>query len=88
MLDFDGGIVGDAGKFGVERFDNFHGVLGAVEEIGIAEGHVLGSGGDLLAEVGEDRFPRDDAELPLIHGHDGAVPAEMLAASAGFGVGD
>ena len=43
MLDLDGRIVGDGGKFGVQRFHDGHGVGGAVEEIRIAEGDVAGA---------------------------------------------
>ena len=88
MLDFYGRVVGDLRKFGVQRFDDAHGVRGAVEEIGIAEGDVARAVRDLLADIVENDVALHDAELALIDGHDRTVAAQMFAAAAGFGVGD
>ena len=86
VLDLDGGVVGERRKFLVQRFDDAHGVRGAVEEIGIAEGDVLGAGCDLLANVLQHNFRLHHAKIALIHRHHRAMPAQVLAAAAGFGV--
>lgn len=86
VFDFDGGVVGEAGEFAGEAFDDAAGVGGAVEEVGVAEGDVGGSGGGLVVDVGEDGVFTDDAEGSVVDGDDRAVAAEVLAAAGGFGV--
>ena len=88
VLDFDGRVVSDLRKFGVQRFDNFGGMRRAVEEIRIAEGDVARAAGDLAANVFEYDVALDDPKLAAINRNDGTVPAQMFAAAAGFGVGD
>ena len=51
MLDLDRDVVGQLRVASVQRFDDPTRVSRAVEEIGIAEGDVLGAGGDLLIDV-------------------------------------
>src|SRR5947209_525233 len=85
MLDLDGDVVGDRGKFAMKSVDYFEGMLDAVEEIGIAERDMLRAGSDLLANVGEDDVAVHDAEDTFIDWHDGAMTAEMFAAAAGLG---
>ena len=86
MFDLDGRVVGDVGEFGVERFHDAHGVRGAVEEIGIAEGDVARARGDLLPDILEHHLALHHAKLSLVHRDHGTVPAQMLAAAAGLGV--
>ena len=86
MLDLDGRVVGDFGKFGMERFHDPHGVGGTVEEIGIAEGDVARARRDLLPDVFEHHLALHHAKLSLVHRNHGTVPAQMLAAAAGLGV--
>ena len=86
VLDLDGRVVGDLGEFGMERFYDPHGMGGAVEEIGIAEGDVARACRDLLPDVGEHHVALHHAKLSLVDGHHRAVPAQMLAAAAGLGV--
>ena len=69
----------------VQRFDDSAGMSRAVEEIGIAEGDVLGAGGHLLIDVREHDVGRDDAELAVVDRHDRAMPAAMLAAAGRIG---
>ena len=69
----------------VQRFDDTLGVGGAVEEVGIAKGDVLGAAGDLLVDVGEHDVHRHDAELTVVDGHDRAMAAAMLAAARRLG---
>ena len=70
----------------MQRVHDAHSVRGTVEEIGIAEADVLGARGHLLANVGEHHFRLHHAETALIYRHHGAMAAQMLAASAGFGI--
>src|SRR5215470_15854280 len=86
MFDFDGDVISEVRIFGVQSFHDASGVRDSVEKIGIAERDVLRAGVDLLADVGEDGFLRDDAELAFVNGNDGTVAAEMLAAARSFRV--
>ncbi len=86
VLDLDGRVVGERGTLAMQGVRDAHSVRGPVEEIGIAEGDVLGARGHLLANVGEHHFRLHHAETALIYRHHGAMAAQMLAAAAGFGV--
>ena len=88
VLDLDRHVVGHAGEFAGEPFDDRERVPDAVEEVGIAEGHVPGAGGDLRPHVGHDDVDRDDPKSAVVDGNDRTVPAAMLAAAAGLGVAD
>ena len=70
----------------MQRLDKIGGVARAVEEIGIAEGDVLGAGGHLLADVGEHHVRLHHAERAAVHRHYGTVAAQVLAAARGLGV--
>ena len=61
-------------------------VAGAIEEIRVAEGDVLSPSSNLLANVGQHHLTLDKAEAPTVDRHNRAVPAQVLAASTGFGV--
>jgi len=86
VFDFDGDVVGEMRMLCVEHFDNSRGVCNAIEKIGIPECDVLGAGFDLLANVGEDYFVRDDTKLSSVNRNDRAVAAEMFAAARRFRV--
>ena len=88
VLDLDGNVVSERGKFAMQRLDDGDGVANTVEEVGVAEGNVAGAGGDLLANVSEDDVALDDAEGTVVNRHNRTVSAEMLAAAAGFGIAD
>src|SRR5713101_3200491 len=85
MLNLDGGVVGQAGKFGVHGFDDGDGMAWPVEEVGIAESDVLGPHGDLLANVGEHDVALDDAKSAIVYGDHRTMPAQIFASAAGFG---
>ena len=88
MLDLDRHVVGDIGMRRMERLDHAHRMCRTIEEIGIAERDVLGASPDLRVDVGEDDVSRHDAKLAAVDRHDGAVPAQVLAAPACFGGAD
>jgi hypothetical protein len=88
VLDFDGHVVGDVRPAAVQGFRDAHGVGGAVEEVGVAKGDVLGSGGNLAGDVFQHHVRLHDEEAPAVDRNDGAVAAEVLAAAAGLGVAD
>src|SRR5712691_3138934 len=88
MLDLDGRIVGDFGKFGVQRLHDAERVRGSIEKIGISEGYVLRAPFHLLPDIGEHHLALHHAEPALIDRYDGAVPAEVFAATARLRVGD
>src|SRR5580693_3044376 len=86
MLDLDRCVVGELREFAMQLFNERYRVAYTIKKIGVAKGDVLRAGGDLLADIREDDFAIDDAKDPVVHRHDRAVPTEMLAASARFGV--
>ena len=56
MLDLDGDVVGDVGKFRMKCFDKFHRMAYSVEKVRIAERNMLRAGGHLLANVCNHHF--------------------------------
>ena len=87
VLDLDGDVVGQAGNSFVQRVDDAQRVRRAVEEVGIAEGHVLGALAATCAAMSASTTSSwHDPELPVVDRHDRAVPAQMLAAAAGLRV--
>src|SRR5215472_71366 len=86
MLNFDRYIVREPRKFIVQRFYKGHGVPDSIEKIRITKRDVLGSRGDLLADIFEDDFAIYYAENAFVDGDNRAVPAEMLASPARFRV--
>src|SRR5204862_1715552 len=86
VLYLDRDVVCNAGKFAREPADDRVGVTNAVEEVGIPEGHVPRSGGNLRANVREDDLVRDHTEASLVDRNDRAMPASVLAPAARFRV--
>ena len=84
VLDFYGDVVGHVREFAMKFFDQRNGVADAIEKIWIAERNVLRAGGHLAANVFQYNFARHDAENSVVHRHDRAMAAQMLAAAAGF----
>ena len=76
-LDHD--VVGEAWPLARESFDDAPRVGGAVEEVGIPERDVLRAGRHLVPDVPEHRVGLHHAELTVVHGHDRAVTASVLA---------
>src|SRR5215211_8916689 len=70
----------------MQLLDDAHGVGGAIEEIGVAEGDVLGSGRHLICDVLQHDVRLHDEEPAAVDRDNWAVAAEMLAAAAGLGV--
>ena len=67
VLDLDRHVVGEIRESLVQRLDDADGVGGAVEEIGVAEGNVLGAGRDLLRDVGQHDLRWHDEEPAAVH---------------------
>src|SRR5581483_10772240 len=86
VLDLGGAVEGQLRPVLVDGGHHPEGMVRAVEEVGIAEGDVPGSGLDLGLDVGEDDVLGDDAEPPVVDHRDGAVPAPVYAAPAGLDV--
>src|SRR5258707_493824 len=86
MLDLDGDVVSEGGMLRVERFHDRQRVRGTVEEIGVAEGNVLGAGGHLASDISENCVALYDAKGSVIDRNHRTVPAQMLAATAGLGI--
>ena len=86
VLDLDGHVVREVRPLGMNRVHDRHRVADAVEEIGIAERDVAGASGDLAAHVRQHHLNRHDAKPAVVHRHDRAVPAGVLAAATGLRV--
>src|SRR2546427_13151105 len=84
MLDFDGDVIRDCWELAMKFINQLHRVANAVKEVRIAERDVLGSCGNLAAHVFEHHIAADDSKDALVNRHNGAVPAQMLAAAARF----
>jgi hypothetical protein len=70
----------------MQGFDDGCGVAGTVEEIRIAESDVFGAGSHLAANILQDDILLYHAKSPVVHGDHRAVPAQVFAAAARFGV--
>jgi hypothetical protein len=70
----------------MQRFHQWNRVARTVEKIRIAKSDVLRSGGNLLADICQYYFAIDNPKDSVVHRHDRAVPTEMLATAARFGV--
>jgi DNA ligase D-like protein (predicted 3'-phosphoesterase) len=86
VLDLDRDVVGDARVCGRQRPHDALGMARPVQEVGVTERDVLRTGSDLGGDVGQDDLGRDHAEAPVVHRHDRAMTAPVLAPSAGFRV--
>ena len=86
VLDLDGDVEGHARVRGVDRARHRQRVLGAVEEVGIAERDVARAGRHLRADVGDDDVDGHDEEAAAVDRRDRAVAAVVQAAAAGLDV--
>src|SRR5437867_3126904 len=84
MLDLNRNVVSECRIFSVQRIYQRQGMSNAVEKIWIAKGDMFSANLNLVSDVGQDDLTLHYAELPLINGNDGAMTAEMFAASTGF----
>jgi hypothetical protein len=88
VLHLHGAVEGDVGKPFTDRAHDPQGMVGPVQEVGVAEREVSGAGGNLLCRIGDHSVELDDAQPSVVDHGDGAVPAPMCAAMAGLDVSD
>ena len=69
----------------MHRFDNRKRVRRAIEKIRIAERDVLRARRHLPANIFEHDVALDHAKRAVVHRHDRAMPAKMLASARRFG---
>ena len=62
MLDLDGDVVAEGRVAATEHAQQLAAVGEGVEEVGVAEGDVLGAEFDLGVDVGQNEFGRDEAQ--------------------------
>ena len=88
VLDLGRDVEGQRGELGVQRARDREGVVGPVEEVGVAERDVGRPRRHLLADVREDHSRGTDEEAAAVDGRDRAVAAEVEAAPARLDVAD
>ena len=81
VLDLDRAVERQAGEALVHGAHDPERVVHAVEEVGVAVGHVPGAHRDLLADVGHDRVDVVDADAAVVDHRHGTVPAPVRAAA-------
>src|SRR5262245_20661833 len=86
--DLYGDVVGELRKLRVQLIHDARGVRHAIEKVRIAESDVPSADRDLLANIAEDYFARNNTKLAGIHRDDRAVAAKMFAPARRFGVAD
>ena len=86
VLDLDRSVVGQLRKFAMQRLYEFDGVRRSVKEVRIAEGNMLRSRLDLLANVGQHHIALHHAKFSFVNRDYWAMPAQVLAAAAGLGI--
>ncbi len=86
MLDLDRHIVSRCRLLAMKSSHDGDSMADAIEKIRIAESDMLRAGGYLSPDVPKDDAGWHDPEAPLIDRHDGAVPAQVLATPACFGI--
>src|ERR1700730_136678 len=84
MLYFYGDVIGHAREFAVKFFDERNGVTYAIKKVRVTKRNMLRTSGYLTANVLKHDFSRHDPENAVIHRHDRAMAAQMLASAAGF----
>src|SRR5271167_678605 len=84
MLDLNGHVVGKIRKLAVEIPNDGNRVPGAVKEVRISEGDVASTRVHLPSDVLQDYFFLDNPKPSLVHRHNRAVTAQVLAATARF----
>ncbi len=84
VLDLDGGVEGDAGWAAWSALATSSAWRGRLRKSGIGEADVAGAGRHDLVDVGENRRHRDRAGTPPVDAGHRAVPAAVVAATAGL----
>jgi hypothetical protein len=85
VLNLDGRVERDVRECFVQGAREPQAMGGTVKEVRVAEGDMGCPFFHLLPDVFHHHAYRNDAELSLVHRHDGAVPAQVLAATAALG---
>ena len=85
-LDLGGHVEGQVGIGVVHGLHHPPGVVGPVQEVGVAEGQVAGAHAHELGHVGQDVLHADHPGAPVVDHGDRAVPAPMGAAVAGLDI--
>ena len=88
VLNLDRHVVRQVGKLACQGMHDAHRVTDAVEEIRVAERHVLGAPRHLRPDVGQHHLRGHDAEPTVVDRHDRTVPAPMLAPTTRLRVAD
>ena len=86
VLDLDRSVVGQLRKFAMQSLYQFDGMRWPIKEVGIAERNVLGSGLNLLANVGQHNIALHHTKFSFVNRNYWAMPAQVLAPAAGLGV--
>src|SRR5882762_3820286 len=85
VFDLDRHVVAEFGKLSMHRLDNRKRMRWPIEEIRIAERDVPCARSNLLLDICKNDIAFDHAKRAVIHGHNRAVPAKMLAAARRLG---
>ena len=88
VLNLDGRVKSQFGKLIVHRINDATGVSGAVQEIRVTKGNVLGARRHLLTNVVQHDINRHSAEASIVNRYYRAVTAQMLAATCRLGEPD
>src|SRR6266446_1046315 len=86
MLNLDGHIIGEGGKFLVQSLYQGHGMPDAVEKIRIAKGYMLGPSRDLTSNVLQDHLALHNPKATRIDRHNRAMATQMFTATTRLGV--
>src|SRR5260221_3813804 len=84
MLNLNGDVIRQPRKFVVKRAHDGDSMTRAIEKIRIAKGDMLRPGGYLSPDVRQHNILLYDSESAVVDRDHRAMPAEMLAAAAGF----
>src|SRR6266403_3239561 len=85
VFDLDRYVVAELGKLSMHRLDNRKRVRWPIEEIRIAERDVPRARSNLLLDICKSEFAFDHAKRDVVHRHNRAVPAKMLAPARRLG---
>src|SRR5215471_17575708 len=82
MLDLDGHVIAKIRKLAVEIPNDGNRVPGAVKEVRVSERDVASTRLHLPSDVLQDYFLLDNPKPSLVHRHNRAMTAQVLAATA------
>src|SRR5262249_17567647 len=81
VLDLYGDVIGEVRKLPVQLAHDVLGMRNAIEKIRVAKSNVLSPCRNLLPDIADHNFSRNDAKLAGINRDDGTVPAKMFASA-------